>query len=62
MKKVKLLIGMGITAVFSGIIIASTEIVRADDTTGVLMYRLYNRNSGEHFYTKDGTENENSNK
>ena len=59
MEKNKLLISMGITAVFSGVIIASTEIVRADDTTGVLMYRLYNRNSGEHFYTKDGTEKQN---
>ena len=59
MEKNKLLISMGITAVFSGVIIASTEIVRADDTTGVLMYRLYNSNSGEHFYTKDGTEKQN---
>lgn len=59
MEKNKLLISMGITAVFSGVIIASTEIVRADDTTGVLMYRLYNHNSGEHFYTKDGTEKQN---
>lgn len=59
MEKKKLLISMGITAVFSGVIIASTEIVRADDTTGVLMYRLYNHNSGEHFYTKDGTEKQN---
>lgn len=56
MKKNQLFIGMGVLAVVLGVIVTGTKKIRADDITGVGMYRLYNRESGEHFYTKDGQE------
>lgn len=30
--------------------------VAASSNSGIAMYRMYNRNSGEHFYTRNGAE------
>ncbi|EOT49300.1 hypothetical protein IGK74_001330 [Enterococcus sp. AZ150] len=44
------------TAAILASLAAVSMTVSADETTGYTMYRLYNGNSGEHFYTKDKRE------
>lgn len=44
------------TAAILASLAAVSVTVSADETTGYTMYRLYNGNSGEHFYTKDKRE------
>ncbi len=36
-----------------------TTVVHADQQKGAAMYRVYNKNSGEHFYTKNAQEKAN---
>ncbi|MDQ0222183.1 excalibur calcium-binding domain-containing protein [Streptococcus moroccensis] len=43
-------------AVFVGFLFQSSFNVSAVEASTVEMYRLYNPNSGEHFYTRDGNE------
>ncbi|MFQ7235675.1 MAG: leucine-rich repeat domain-containing protein, partial [Enterococcus hulanensis] len=47
----KLVVGLGVLLGFSGLALASSTEAEAAD-----MYRLYNPNSGEHFYTANLTE------
>lgn len=53
-------LGKKITLLTTAAILASLAAVSvrvsADDTKGYTMYRVYNSNSGEHFYTKDKRE------
>ena len=56
MKKKKLL-SFAVAAAMSCSLFASVPVVsQAADTTGITMYRLYNPNSGEHFYTANDSE------
>ena len=56
MKKKKLLSVLVAAALGCSLFAAVPIVSQAADTTGVTMYRLYNPNSGEHFYTKDASE------
>lgn len=58
MKK-KLLSVLAAAALGCSLFSAVPFVSQAADTTGVTMYRLYNPNSGEHFYTKDASEKDN---
>lgn len=56
MKKTNKLIGLSLVAI---VMLGYSMSVSADQMKGYSMYRLYNPNSGEHFYTKDVTEQKN---
>ena len=56
MKKRKLLSVLVAAALGCSLFAAVPVVSQAADTTGVNMYRIYNPNSGEHFYTKDASE------
>ena len=56
MKKKKLLSVLVAVALGYSLFAAVPVVSQAADTTGITMYRLYNPNSGEHFYTKDASE------
>ena len=64
MKKLKALLlslTLGLTAIGCALPASDVKAETSETTTtaGVTMYRLYNPNSGEHFYTKDATEQSN---
>ena len=59
MKKKKLLSVLVAAALCCSLFPAPPVISLAADTTGVTMYRLYNPNSGEHFYTSTVAEKDN---
>lgn len=46
---------MGLALIATGMLAGAMN-VSADEVKGYSMYRLYNPNSGEHFYTKDAKE------
>ncbi len=56
MKKRKLLSVLVAAALGCSLFAAVPVVSQAADTTGVNMYRIYNPNSGEHFYTKNASE------
>ena len=56
MKKKKLLSVLVAAALSCSLFSAVPVVSQAADTSGVTMYRLYNPNSGEHFYTKNASE------
>lgn len=56
MKKKKLLSFAVAAALGCSLFVAVPVVSQAADTTGVNMYRIYNPNSGEHFYTKNASE------
>ena len=56
MKKKKLLSFAIAAALGCSLFVAVPVVSQAADTTGVNMYRIYNPNSGEHFYTKNASE------
>lgn len=56
MKKKKPLSVLVAAALGCSLFAAVPVVSQAADTTGVNMYRIYNPNSGEHFYTKNASE------
>ena len=59
MKKKKLLSVFVAAALSLSLFFAVPIVSQAEGSTGVTMYRLYNPNSGEHFYTSNSTEKDN---
>ena len=57
-KKIALLLGLtlGFTAISCSLPLSRAAAAETEGTTSVVMFRLYNPNSGEHFYTSDGGE------